>query len=223
MVQVHSSSPKKVRRSVRRTFLLPFDGKVVFMNADIDVTGIHLVTKRLIPRPFEQGDVEDLYRYASVEGVGEMAGWPHHRSIGESQQILDQFIEEKKTLAVVFRQTQTVIGSIGIERYSPDSLTEALYPLFGREIGYVLSREYWGKGLMPEGVQAVISYCFDTLGYDFLCCGYEPSNVQSRRVCEKCGFTFLKETEYHLRHSGSRKCHMNVLLSPKRFGRDTYE
>ncbi len=193
------------------------------MNADIDVTGVRLVTERLILRPFEKKDLDDLYQYASVEGVGEMAGWSHHRSKEESAEILSTFMEEKKTFAVVLKESGKVIGSIGVERYSPDALTEAFYLLKGREIGYVLSRDYWGRGLIPEGVLAVISYCFDTLGYDFLCCGHALTNLQSQRVCEKCGFSFLKETDYYLRSGESRRSCMNVLLSPKRFGRDTYE
>ena len=42
----------------------------------------------------------------------------------------------------------------------------------GREIGYVLSKDYWGKGLMPEAVNVVITYCFKVLKFDFLLCGY---------------------------------------------------
>ncbi|MBO4535015.1 MAG: GNAT family N-acetyltransferase, partial [Clostridia bacterium] len=54
--------------------------------------------------------------------------------------------------------------------------------------GYVLSRDYWGQGLMPEAVEAVIDYLFGTLGYDFVTCGHFEWNAQSRRVIEKCGF-----------------------------------
>jgi ribosomal-protein-alanine N-acetyltransferase len=42
----------------------------------------------------------------------------------------------------------------------------------GREIGYVLNKDYWGKGLMPEAVEAVIDYCFREINFDWLTCGH---------------------------------------------------
>ena len=49
-----------------------------------------LQTARLIIRPFRMEDLNDLYEYAKVEGVGEKAGWKHHTSITESNIILDR-------------------------------------------------------------------------------------------------------------------------------------
>ncbi|MDE5856431.1 MAG: GNAT family N-acetyltransferase, partial [Anaeroplasmataceae bacterium] len=70
------------------------------MNVRIDVRNIKLETERLILRPFEENDLNDFNTYAKVEGVGEMAGWPHHQSIEESKKILNMFMEEKKTFAL---------------------------------------------------------------------------------------------------------------------------
>jgi ribosomal-protein-alanine N-acetyltransferase len=56
-------------------------------------------TPRLILRRFTQGDLKDLFAYASVEGFGEKAGWPHHKSLDESQLILDRFIKEGEVWA----------------------------------------------------------------------------------------------------------------------------
>jgi ribosomal-protein-alanine N-acetyltransferase len=58
-------------------------------------------TPRLILRLFTQGDLKDLFAYASVEGVGEIDGWPHHKSFDESQLILDRFIKEGEVWAIV--------------------------------------------------------------------------------------------------------------------------
>ena len=48
------------------------------MNAAVDISNVILETERLILRPWKLEDLEDFYEYASVDGVGEMAGWPHH-------------------------------------------------------------------------------------------------------------------------------------------------
>ena len=58
------------------------------MNAEIDVTGVVLKTERLTLRPWREEDLEDFYAYARMDGVGQMAGWKPHGSIGESRQIL---------------------------------------------------------------------------------------------------------------------------------------
>ncbi len=160
------------------------------MNALVDVTDIRIETERLILRPWSVKDLEDLYEYARVPGVGEKAGWNHHKSLEESGFILDLFIRGKKTLALELKENKKVIGSLGLEPRDEDA---GLSPeLAGREIGYALSKDYWGRGLMPEAVKAVIAYCFDVLNFDYLTCGHFDHNDRSRRVVEKSGFTFLK-------------------------------
>ena len=58
------------------------------MNAPVDVTDICIHTARLILRAWREEDLHDFYEYASVEGVGEKAGWKHHQSVEESKKIL---------------------------------------------------------------------------------------------------------------------------------------
>ena len=127
------------------------------MNAKIDISNVILRTPRLTLRPFKESDLDDFFNYASVDGVGQMAGWSPHKNKEESQAILNHFIEEKKTFAL--EREGKVIGSLGIELYS-----EKNFPEFSdkkcREIGYVLSKEYWGQGLMAEAVSEAIRFLF---------------------------------------------------------------
>ncbi len=58
------------------------------MNAPIDISDIVLRTDRLILRAWRQADLDDLYEYASVDGVGQMAGWLPDRVRRESQSIM---------------------------------------------------------------------------------------------------------------------------------------
>ncbi len=167
------------------------------MNTPIDVTNIRVETERLILRPWKQEDLEDFFEYASVPGVGEMAGWCHHKTREESAQILHMFIDHKKTFALELKENGKVIGSLGMEELDPDPEPDKQ----GREVGYVLSKAYWGQGLMPEAVKAVIDYCFRVLHYDFLTCGHFSQNEQSRRVIEKCGFHFWKEVKHETRYA----------------------
>ena len=91
------------------------------MNAPVDVTGIRIETGRLILRAWKESDLYDLYEYASVEGVGEKAGWNHHQSLDESRRILNSFISHRKTLALELKENGKVIGSLGLEPRDRDA------------------------------------------------------------------------------------------------------
>lgn len=181
------------------------------MNAPIDVTNIRIETPRLILRSWEERDLADLYEYASVPGVGEMAGWCHHKDISESERILKMFIDGRKTFAIVLKESGKVIGSLGMEEMDPDPIGEGK---LGREIGYVLSRDYWGRGLMPEAARAVIDYCFRVLGYDYLTCGHFLRNDRSRRVIEKMGFVCFGESKFETRYDTVEISRNYIIYNP---------
>lgn len=166
------------------------------MDIQIDISNTILETKRLILRPWNEFDLEDFYEYASVPGVGEMAGWPHHESKETSQKILDSFIKEKQVFAVVLKQNKKAIGSIGLHPSWANG-DETYGSLKQKEIGYVLSKTYWGMGLIPEAVRKVLEYCFETLNLEAVTVGHFRQNDQSRRVIEKCGFRFVKTGTYY--------------------------
>ena len=184
------------------------------MNAPVDVTNIRIETDRLVLRAWQESDLADFYEYASVEGVGEKAGWNHHQSVEESLRILGFFIDGKKTFALELKANGKVIGSLGLEPRAEDAGLDE--KLLGREIGYVLSKDYWGRGLMPEAVKAVIDYCFDQLGFDYLTCGHFDHNDRSRRVVEKSGFQFLKNVITPTVRGVDEPGKMYVLYNPRK-------
>ena len=185
------------------------------MNKAIDISGTVLTTQRLILRPWRESDLEDFYEYASVGGVGQMAGWSPHKDPEESRRILSHFIEGKHVFAL--EHQGKVIGSLGIEEYNEEYYPE-LHNISGREIGYVLSKAYWGQGLMPEAVQAVIAYLFDTVKLAFILVGHFDWNRQSARVIEKCGFKYIKTRPYETRFHTVEQSKEYILYHPDRRG-----
>ena len=186
------------------------------MNALFDVTGIRLESPRLILREWKIEDVDDLFTYASVPGVGEMAGWPHHKNREESLYRVNKFIKEKHTFAIVYKENNKVIGSLGIEKYGAEDRLSEFFKYKGREIGYVLSKDYWGKGLMPEAVKLVIDYLFNVLDYDFLLCGHFVRNHQSARVQEKCGFIPYRRVMYETALGTKEDDILRLLVNPNK-------
>ena len=176
------------------------------MNTEINISNVKLETERLILRAWKITDLDDFFEYASINGVGEKAGWEHHKSKDESLEILKMFIDEKKVFAIILKENQKAIGSIGVEECRQD-LDKNLENLFGRELGYVLSKDYWNNGIMTEAVSKVIEYCFKILKLNYLIATYFNYNIKSKKVLEKLNFKFYKdiiiETRYNTKEEST--------------------
>lgn len=141
-------------------------------------------TERLILRPFKESDLEDFYSYAKSPNVGPNAGWKPHESVEESKEILKDFMNGDEVLAIYFKEDNKVIGSIGLHN---DSLRTADNV---KMLGYVLSDEYWGRGITTEASKAVLNYAFSELGLSMVTVQHYTFNHSSKRVIEKCGFVY---------------------------------
>lgn len=83
--------------------------------------------------------------------------------------------------------------------------------LFGRELGYVLSKDYWNKGIMIEVVLKVIEYCFKILKLNYLiviCFNY---NIVLKRVLEKLNFKFYKDIIIKIKYNIVEKLILMIL------------
>jgi len=144
-------------------------------------------TERLILRPWEEEDAEELYKYASNPDVGPIAGWPVHTSVENSRDIIKGVLSEPNTYAVVLKETMKPVGSIGLMIGGESNLK---IPDSEGEIGYWIGVPYWGQGLIPEAMREIMRYAFDVLQLEIIWCGYFDGNDKSRRVQEKCGLTY---------------------------------
>lgn len=144
-------------------------------------------TERLILRPWKDEDAEALYKYASDPKVGPIAGWPAHTSIEDSAGVIKGVLSDPETYAVVLKETNEPVGSIGLmigENSNFDIEEDE------GEIGYWIGVPYWGMSLIPEAVRELLRRGFEDLNLKTIWCGYFDGNDKSRRVQEKCGFTY---------------------------------
>ena len=144
-------------------------------------------TERLILRPWKDEDAESLYKYASDPKVGPIAGWPVHTRIEDSAGVIKGVLSAPETYAVVLKETNEPVGSIGLmigEKSNFDIEDDE------GEIGYWIGGPYWGMGLIPEAVRELLRRGFEDLNLKTIWCGYFDGNDKSRRVQEKCGFTY---------------------------------
>ena len=149
------------------------------------MNGVDLETSRLLLRRLEMDDLEDLYEYACRPEVGHAAGWKPHESRRETGQILAGFMHGTEVWAVVWKETGKVIGSVGLHGDSHRSSSPDV-----KMLGYVLSPDYWGRGVMTEAARRVISYAFEERGVRLVSVSHFSFNNRSRRVIEKCGFAY---------------------------------
>lgn len=147
----------------------------------------NLITERLVLRKWKETDSKDLYEYAKTELVGPNAGWTPHENEEESKAIIEMFIKNGDSYAIVLKEENKVIGGIGIHNRRPDN---TILDLNQREIGYVLNPKYWGRGIVPEAVNRLIKYGFEELNLDLIWCGHYDFNAKSKRVVEKCNFKY---------------------------------
>lgn len=146
-----------------------------------------LITERLVMRPWSEEDAEDLYKHAKNPNIGPIAGFPPHKNVEDSLKVIRTILSKDNNFAVVLKETNEVIGSIGLMIGTESSLTTNDKE---GEIGYWISETYWGQGLIPEAVKELIRYAFEDLKLHILWCGYYEGNNKSKRVQDKCGFKY---------------------------------
>lgn len=153
-----------------------------------------LETDRLILRPWQESDAEDLYNYAKDADIGTMADWSPHKSMEDSLQVIRTVFSAPETYAMELRESGKAIGCVGLlleDGYLDTADDET-------EIGYWVGKPYWGQGLVPEAVKAVAAHTFNKLGKNRLWACCFTDNHRSQRVLEKCGFVF-----HHLRKASN--------------------
>ncbi|MCP0887206.1 GNAT family N-acetyltransferase [Ligilactobacillus sp. WILCCON 0076] len=143
-------------------------------------------TKRLILRPFELDDLQDVYSYASQFVVANAAGFPPCTTIQASVLFLND-LQKQDAYALFNKRQQRVIGNICLYSTKQQRVFE---------IGYALNKEVWGNGYMAEALQAICKSSLE--GVDKLEAFVKGNNRASIRVLEKCDFKKVSYTKQNI-------------------------
>ena len=145
-------------------------------------------TERLILRKFVIEDADEMYNnWASDAEVTKYLTWPVHSDIEVTQNILGDWINNYNNdyyfnWAIVFKQTNEVVGNISVVKFNKDILAV--------EIGYCLSRKLWGNNIMPEALKAIIDYLFNDVGINRIAACHDINNPNSGKVMKKAGMKY---------------------------------
>lgn len=146
-----------------------------------------LTTKRLLLRKWTAEDAEDLYQYAKDPDVGPIAGWPPHRSVDDSRNVIQNVLCGAECYAICEKENGRAIGCIELRMNGHTDMTDRDDEC---ELGYWLGKPFWGRGYMPEAATALLHRAFTELGMTTVWCGYYDGNEKSKRVQEKLGFVY---------------------------------
>jgi [ribosomal protein S5]-alanine N-acetyltransferase len=154
-----------------------------------------LETERLILRKMTLDDAEAVFAYASDPRVSRYTLWEAHRYIEDSRAFLELEVSKRESggepdWGIVYKGDHRLVGTCGIISWEPQHARA--------EIGYALSREYWGRGLMPEAARAMIRFGFERMSLNRIEARCIAENAASTRVMEKAGMTHegtLKQRE----------------------------
>lgn len=144
-----------------------------------------LKTERLIMRPWQESDAASLYKYASDDRVGPIAGWPVHQSEEESLEIIRTVFSHPAIYAVALKEDNVAIGMAGLLIGKDSNFDIADNEA---EVAYWIGVPFWGQGFIPEAVKELMRHAFEELKMDALWCGYFAENEQSFKAQAKCGF-----------------------------------
>jgi ribosomal-protein-alanine N-acetyltransferase len=155
-------------------------------------------TSRLCLRRIKMSDAEAVFAFKSDPKVTFSYGQDPHRSIDETKVWLQQRLNDPVKKDSIFwiiadKGNDTAIGECCLWNFDPG--------FHCAEIGYELSQEFWGAGLMAEALDEVISFGFLEMDLHRIeACPFEP-NHRSQDLLLKMGFSLEgRLRERHLFH-----------------------
>lgn len=153
-----------------------------------------LTTDRLIITKWQVGDWQRLHAIMSDAEVMRYVGPYRPLSQIEARTFIDEKVQEQgrqepTTWSVRRKQSAELVGYCGYftRRYG-EYLNE-------REIGWLLSRQYWNQGLMTEAASAVLRYGFDAYNLETVIASARPQNIGSLSVMKKIGMKSIGDSQ----------------------------
>jgi len=153
-------------------------------------------TERIILDRLNNKDVKEVFELRSNPEIMKFIPRPltkNHEDALEHIKIINDKIDDNTGInwSIRLKGNPKLLGIIGFYRLQPEN--------YRAEIGYILSSDYHGKGIIPEAVNRLIKFGFEDLKLHSIEAVIDPGNHASEKVLQKCGFVkeaHLKESEF---------------------------
>lgn len=165
-----------------------------------------LETDRLLLRKLVYSDKSNIFEYAQNPNVAKYVLWDEHQSELDSLAFLNIVYEaynknEAAPWGISLKNLNKIIGTAGFVKWDKNNNTA--------EIGYALSENYWGQGIIPEAIQEIIKFGFEKMNLDKISAECHSNNLGSIKVLEKGQFNFENEIENKTEIKG-KLCNMKT-------------
>jgi len=161
-------------------------------------------TKRLLLRPFLESDAPAMYdNWASRPDNLLHVTWDAHESPEVTQQSIARWVENYQNMdfykwAICLKENpEQVLGDISVVDRD-DTVNDC-------EVGYILSKDYWGQGLMTEALKAVLNYLLQDADFNRVTARFVTANPASGRVMAKAGMSYEGTFRQAVLHKGQVK------------------
>lgn len=146
-----------------------------------------LETGRLVLRALVPGDAAAVFAHASDPEVARYVTWEAHRSLEDAEALLELTIGRYESgdapdWGIVYKGDGRLVGTSGFVSWEREHARA--------EVGYVLNRGYWGRGLAAEALGAMISHGFGYMNLNRIEARCIAENTASARVMEKAGMAY---------------------------------
>lgn len=153
-------------------------------------------TERLILRKITNEDANGFLFLRSDKTVMKYLNRPPLKSVEEANQFIQKITDSLDnndgiTWGVSFNNNPALIGTIGLWKTDKEN--------HRAEIGYMLSPEYFQKGIMQEAIRVVLDYGFSVMQLHSVEANVNPANAASIKLLEKNNFVreaYFKENYY---------------------------
>lgn len=159
-------------------------------------------------------DAKDMFEYGKDLEVVKFLSWGPYETVADARfSIKEYFLKRPERglpvgYAIVDLSNHKMIGTIDFHTLHDKKVAE---------IGYVLNKEYWNKGIMTKALRKVVEVGFYTLDYDRIVIGHLIDNQASEKVIVKNGFVFDKYGEVYDRFTGGNKKIKSYILDKENF------
>lgn len=161
------------------------------MTTQLEHKGSILIhSARIILRPFVLDDALLMYKnWAKDPDVTRYMTWFPHKDITETKSVISQWADQYAKAnfyqwAIVLKETNKPIGSIGIVELDEDSQSG--------EIGYCIGKQYWHQGYTSEALRTVLDFLINFVKFRTLTARHDIRNPNSGGVMRKCGMKYVK-------------------------------
>jgi RimJ/RimL family protein N-acetyltransferase len=141
-------------------------------------------TRRCVIRKFERSDLDALFLVLNDPDVMEYIEEPF--SYEKTQKFLEEngLVDPARVYAVELKESKELIGHVIFHQYENESY----------EVGWILSKRFWGQGIADEVTKALIDHARKRSIYS-LVIECAPEQTASQRIAKNNGFV-LKDQGY---------------------------